>query len=86
MITKTDQRRLKDGAQAMYLSESLSIQEMEDQLEQLESAACAMQSLDDLGSSEANKKAYDDMRELCRRCDEMQQKLLKAKVVAHLSS
>ena len=64
MPNPTDQRRLNDGARAMALKEPKTLKEMEVQLRVIYDGALALQSMDDIGSPEANQKAWDDMIEL----------------------
>ena len=64
MPSKIDQRRLNDGAIASSLSEPTTIQEIEEQIETISDGIRALQSLDDLGSAEANKAAWNQMLEL----------------------
>lgn len=71
MPSKVDQRRLRDGAAGMALPiddlKKLSVVELRQRRTELYDAAVAMQSLDDLGSPEANQRAWDEMVELDRR-------------------
>ena len=69
MPNPIDQRRLNDGIKAMALSEPKTLKEMRVQLLVVFDGMLALQSLDDLGSPEANQKAWDDMIELQRRYD-----------------
>lgn len=82
MPTKIDQRRLRDGEAASNLPKPFSIQEMRRQLVILHNAICAMQSLDDLGSVEANKKAWNDMLALSQRYDTLKENLESAQTAA----
>ena len=75
----TDQRRLNDGARAMALSEPKNLKEMEEQLRVIYDGALALQSMDDLGSPEANQRAWDDMIELQRRGDALRKKIEQIK-------
>jgi hypothetical protein len=75
MPTTIDERRLRDGAAAKKLSEPVSEAEIRQQLQQLHRAICAMQSLDDLGSDEANQRAWDDMMELEGKYKRLSEKL-----------
>lgn len=52
--------RLAKGAAALALPEPRTLEDMRAQLPVLSEAVCAMQSLDDLGSDEANRKALRD--------------------------
>ena len=79
MHSRLTHRRLRDGERAMTASENL------DQLDReslrtlrfdLENAVLAMQSLDDLGSEDANNKAWNDMLELQKRLDTVKRMLL----------
>lgn len=67
MTTAADRRRLGDGKRAMALKEPRSAAAMRAQIESLDDAVLAMQSLDDLGSPEANNLADAGMMELQRR-------------------
>ena len=69
MPTKLDMRRLNDGAKASRLlaQDPKTIDECRSQIEELSDAIAAMQSLDDLGSAEANQRAMDDMDALLAR-------------------
>jgi|SRR5688572_29289226 len=58
--TLRDVARLKLGAEALALAEPSTVEEARTQLGTLHDAICAMQSLDDLGSNEANAKAMAD--------------------------
>lgn len=66
MISQVDQRRLGDGAKALALPELDTTDKMQlsARLYELHDAIAAMQSLDDLGSSEANQQAWEDMQKL----------------------
>lgn len=71
-------RRLEDGARALALPalpESVTKAEIERQLEILYQGMVALQSLDDLGSEEANAKAWSDMETLQARFDALSVKL-----------
>lgn len=73
MASRVDQRRLRDGAVGLELPTddlgSLKPAQLQHRYHQLYDAAVAMQSTDDLGSKEANQRAWDDMLELQRRLD-----------------
>lgn len=73
MTTQRDKYRLERGAKALQLPVSGGkLKDKKARLEQLWDAVGAMQSLDDLGSSAANKQAMDDMDELMRRAKALQ--------------
>lgn len=63
-----DVLRLKKGAAALALPEPQTLADMKARLPVLHEAICAMQSLDDLGSDDANRQALADMDELQERC------------------
>jgi len=72
MPSAIDERRLRDGASAMRSPQNyddMSIDELEELRVQLRDGVAAMQSLDDLGSPEANATAMRDMDELFKRYD-----------------
>lgn len=73
--TAIDERRLRDGARAMALSEPMTKAEVQDQLEILHTGIVSLQSMEDLGSSEANRAAHENMRIL-----EEKQRRLKSKL------
>jgi hypothetical protein len=73
--TPIDQRRLEDGARAMALKDPKTKDEVQDHLEILHTGIVALQSMQDLGSSEANRAAHEDMRIL-----EEKQRRLKSKL------
>lgn len=67
-------RRLADGERALVLAagvgkfaETATRVEIEQQLEVIDDGIRALQSLDDLGSEEANRRAWADMLELQER-------------------
>lgn len=65
-----DQRRLRDGARGAAMEEPTADtpqKEIRKYLGRMHESLCAMQSLDDLGSDEANKQAWDDMIALERK-------------------
>jgi len=64
MLSSIDQRRLNGGARAMALEEPRTLREIEEQISAIYAGAVALQSMDDLGSPEANQRAWDDMLEL----------------------
>jgi hypothetical protein len=68
-------RRLADGARAKALSEPTTKAEIEAQLETIYDGMLALQSLDDLGSDEANNQAFRDLDELQARYDRLKAKL-----------
>lgn len=68
--TARDERRLRDGASALREPtnyEAMSIKELRALRERLGDGARALQSMDDLGSPEANQRAWADMQELMKR-------------------
>lgn len=77
MVSTVDRRRLRDGAEALTRDQDApkTVEEMEAQLQALWDGAVALQSLDDLGSPEANEKAWNDMMELQRRAQALEEKL-----------
>jgi hypothetical protein len=77
MISKIDKRRLSDGERAMSLEEPKNVNERREQLAQLHGAICALQSLDDLGSEEANDKAWEDMTILQKRYSKLKKEIEK---------
>jgi hypothetical protein len=71
-------RRLNDGQQALETSKNPlpeSIQGLTELRNQLHDGIAALQSLDDLGSEQANQQAWDDMIALQVRYDEVTTKL-----------
>jgi hypothetical protein len=71
-LSPLTRRRLTDGARALALQEPSADLErwgeaMRGYVLELGDAVAAMQSLDDLGSPEANKQAWDDMQKLQKR-------------------
>jgi len=74
---KVDQRRLNDGAAAMALGKANTEAEIKSQIEQLHDAIAAMQSLDDLGSPEANDAAMKDHDALLNKLESLERKLKK---------
>ena len=75
MPSPIDRRRLRDGAEALALPGPKTLEEMEIQLQALWDGAVALQSTDDLGSPEANRKTFNDMLELQRRAEALQKKI-----------
>ena len=75
MNNSLTQRRVNDGAEALGLSTPMSKDEIKRQIEILSDAARAMQSLDDLGSPEANEIADRDLQEIQRRRDILERRL-----------
>jgi hypothetical protein len=59
----------------MTLTEVKSLIAKKEQLVELTDAIAAMQSLDDLGSPEANQKAWDDMLELQKRHEKLRKEI-----------
>lgn len=79
MASQVDRRRLRDGAEALTLSEPKTLKEMEDQLQVLWDGAVALQSTDDMGSPEANEKVWNDMLELQQRAQALEKKIEQLK-------
>lgn len=79
MVTELDQRRLKDGKTALALLKPSSIQEMKTQIIQFTDTIRAMQSLDNLGSVEANESAWNDMVTLTKKRNAIQEELKRKK-------
>lgn len=75
MPTQIDRRRLRDGARALALPVPQTDAEIREQLPVILDAIRAMQSLDDLGSEEANGKAWDDLGQLEARYRQYRQRL-----------
>lgn len=73
--TKIDMRRLRNGERGKAIILSDNIDKLEEQIDTLHDATVAMQSLDNLGSPEANQQAYEDMRALTSKCDLAEKKL-----------
>jgi hypothetical protein len=67
--SKIDERRLRDGAEAMALPAPRTLDEARNYVSVLHDGMVALQSLDDLGSEDANRRAWDDMLELERRSE-----------------
>lgn len=82
LVTKEDdldpvtRRRLADGKRALDLLgvEPRAASELDQQLDTLRQGIVALQSLDDLGSEEANKKAWKDMEALQKRYNELEKR------------
>lgn len=70
-------RRLAAGEEAKALPEPTTATEIRKQLDVLYDGMVALQSLDDLGSEEANQKAWDDMLALQKRYDALRARLTK---------
>lgn len=75
MPTLVDQRRLRDGAKAQLLDEPKTAKEIRAQLDVLHDGIAALQSLDDLGSEEANDQAWNDMLALQRKAEVLRERL-----------
>ena len=76
LVTK---RRLRDGAEAMNLEvrTDVGLDQLIDLRNQLHDGIAALQSLDDLGSEEANQRAWDDMLELQKRYAKVEKQIKK---------
>jgi len=68
-------RRLADGDRALALPEPTTKQEIAEQLVVIWDGMLALQSLDDLGSEEANNKAYANLNTLQGHYDQLKAKL-----------
>jgi Skp family chaperone for outer membrane proteins len=83
MPSKIDARRLRDGAAASSLLvdnlKELSLERLKTLKDTLFDGVLAMQSLDDLGSKEANKEAWDRMIELQERYNAVEAEYKKRK-------
>jgi len=79
MPSQVDRRRLRDGAEALSLSEPQTLKEMERTLQALWDGAVALQSTDDMGSPEANQQVWNDMLELQRRAEALEKKIKELK-------
>mgnify|MGYP001605590597 FL=1 len=79
MVSREDRRRLRDGAEALVLSEPQTLEEMERTLQALWDGAVALQSTDDMGSPEANEQVWNDMLELQRRAQALEKKIKQFK-------
>ena len=75
---RTQTARLQDGAtaiEALRKPDPESLEELEALSKVVWAGALAMQSLDDLGSREANAQAWDDMNKLQERGITLDQKI-----------
>lgn len=74
-------RRLNDGQEALAakVPKTKNLQELIDYRNQLHDGIAALQSLDDLGSEEANNAAWGDMLALQRRYDKVSKCINKFK-------
>ena len=79
MASRIDRRRLRDGAEALALSEPKTLEEMEAQLQALWAGAVALQSTDDQGSPEANEQVFNHMLELQQRAQALEKKIEQVK-------
>lgn len=72
-------RRLRDGAKGMSVGvmdlQESSVEDLQRKYSSLSDSIVALQSLDDLGSPEANQEAWDDMIELSKRCKAVEEEL-----------
>jgi hypothetical protein len=75
MPTERDRYRLEKGQKAMNLEHPQTITDAKIQLMDLADAICALQSMDDLGSPEANDAAWNDMLVLQERYNELKYKI-----------
>ncbi|OGM96449.1 MAG: hypothetical protein A3B86_03270 [Candidatus Yanofskybacteria bacterium RIFCSPHIGHO2_02_FULL_38_22b] len=79
MTSRVDRRRLRDGAEALAMSEPQTLEEMERTLQNLWDGAVALQSTDDQGSPEANEAVWNNMLELQRRAEALEKKIKQLK-------
>jgi len=81
MPSAVDKRRLDDGARAKARGEANpdNLNDLISLRDELHSAICALQSLDDLGSEEANQAAWDDMTLLQGRYDKVVSRIKELK-------
>lgn len=84
MPSKVDQRRLRDGARAMTLTEVKSLIAKKEQLVEIADGIRALQSLDDLGE-EANERAWNDMLELEKRHRKLEKEIDELESQGHSS-
>ncbi len=73
-MTPRDQQRLQKGADAKLLPEPKTEAEARRVIVELTDAVLAMQSLDDLGSFQANQKAWGDLCDLEHRLETLKSK------------
>lgn len=71
MPSKVDARRLRDGAAAAAAPDAKDKDGLKAQLDEMCDAITALQSLDDLGSEEANQAAWDQMISLQKRYERL---------------
>lgn len=76
-ISALDERRLRDADAALILPEPITKKELIEQLELIRDAIAALQSLDDLGTIEANELANSKMRVLLEKYDRLKEHLEK---------
>jgi hypothetical protein len=70
-----DKRRLGKGARASMLPDPITREESEQQIKQLDEAIIALQSMDDLGTPEANQSAWQQMLDLQKRQDDLKARM-----------
>ena len=78
MAYRTQEARLRDGARAIrVLSEPHpgSLDDLINRLDVVMAGALALQSLEDLGSTEANEQAWNDMLRLEKEGDALRKKI-----------
>lgn len=75
MPTERDKRRLEMGQKAMNLSHPQTLTDAKIQLMDLADGIRALQSMDDLGSSEANNAAWNNMLQLQNRYNKLKYKI-----------
>lgn len=75
-------RRLNDGEEALSLQTKPlpdTLEKLQDLRGKLHDGIVALQSLDDLGSEDANQRAWDDMLELQSRYTQVEAKIAEHK-------
>ena len=75
--TSRDRERLKRGAQALALDEPKTNRQVLEQLDVLHTGIAALQSMDDLGSDAANRRAMRDIGVLIKKHDRLQKRAAK---------
>lgn len=78
MAYRTDAIRLRDGANAIQILDEPdpeTIEGLQAKLNVVMGGAMALQSLDDLGSKEANDAAWEDMLTLERKANALEEKI-----------
>jgi hypothetical protein len=70
-----ERRRIRDGKRALFLPEPKTIHGMNGQIDILLDGARALQSLDDLGTPEANARAWKAMEWLMVKADRLREQV-----------